>query len=259
MGDWRYSSTHSLDGGEVALPPGERHPGTRWLGGWVGPACPYRVLTFSCCTASFSMVLLRGVSDHLPSNTVSQTHNTPPPRPPNSTCLSVLRRPSALQRCSACVRAYFLSIRTCTPVRRQAAISRPWVRSRSSAYCLVTLHSVHDRTTNERWAVGESEIPGKKTCSSATFSISNPTWPDLGSNPGRRGGKQATNCLSCGGAIGKFWVRCLDRAVSAVETYSGSPAFETLPSWMSLLWFSQIPPRTEAYNGLRPLVRLSSS
>jgi hypothetical protein len=47
LGEWRYSSTHSLtsavDGGEwSALCPGrftpkERPPGTHWLGGWVGP------------------------------------------------------------------------------------------------------------------------------------------------------------------------------------------------------------------------------
>jgi hypothetical protein len=47
LGDFRYSSTHSLtlalDGGEwsasrpPALPPRERTPGTHWIGGWVGP------------------------------------------------------------------------------------------------------------------------------------------------------------------------------------------------------------------------------
>jgi hypothetical protein len=36
----------------------------------------------------------------------------------------------------------------------------------------------------------------EKTCSSAILSTTNPTWPDLGSNTGRRGGKPATNCLS---------------------------------------------------------------
>jgi hypothetical protein len=45
MGEWRYSSTHSLtalDGGEwSASRPGhftskERVPGTHWIGGWVG-------------------------------------------------------------------------------------------------------------------------------------------------------------------------------------------------------------------------------
>jgi hypothetical protein len=40
----------------------------------------------------------------------------------------------------------------------------------------------------------------EKTCSSATFSTTNPTWPDPGSNPGRRVGKPATNRLSYGTA-----------------------------------------------------------
>jgi hypothetical protein len=37
-----------------------------------------------------------------------------------------------------------------------------------------------------------------KTCPSATLSTTNPTWPDQGSNSGRRGGKPATNRLSYG-------------------------------------------------------------
>jgi hypothetical protein len=47
LGEWRYSSTHSLtsalDGGEwLALrlgrfTPRERAPRTHWIGGWVGP------------------------------------------------------------------------------------------------------------------------------------------------------------------------------------------------------------------------------
>jgi hypothetical protein len=46
MGEWRYSSTHSLtsalDGGEWSASrpgrfiPKERAPGTNWIGGWVG-------------------------------------------------------------------------------------------------------------------------------------------------------------------------------------------------------------------------------
>jgi hypothetical protein len=43
----------------------------------------------------------------------------------------------------------------------------------------------------------------EKTCPSATLSTTNPTWSDLGSNPGRRGGKPATNCLSFGTSV--FW------------------------------------------------------
>jgi hypothetical protein len=47
LGEWRYSSTHSLsaalDGGEWSasspghFTPRERDPGTYWVGGWVGP------------------------------------------------------------------------------------------------------------------------------------------------------------------------------------------------------------------------------
>jgi hypothetical protein len=49
----------------------------------------------------------------------------------------------------------------------------------------------------------ECEIVGKpkyseKTCPSATLSTTNPTWPEPGSNPGRRGGKPANNRLSYG-------------------------------------------------------------
>jgi hypothetical protein len=40
----------------------------------------------------------------------------------------------------------------------------------------------------------------EKTCSSATLSTTNPTWPDPGSNSGSRGGKPATNRLSYGAA-----------------------------------------------------------
>jgi hypothetical protein len=51
---------------------------------------------------------------------------------------------------------------------------------------------------NENWQ-GKPKY-SEKTCPSATLSTTNPTWPDLGSNPGRRGGKLATNRLSYGAA-----------------------------------------------------------
>jgi hypothetical protein len=41
----------------------------------------------------------------------------------------------------------------------------------------------------------------EKTCPSATLSTTNPTWPDLGSNPGRPGGKPPTKRLSYDTAI----------------------------------------------------------
>jgi hypothetical protein len=57
---------------------------------------------------------------------------------------------------------------------------------------------------NEDWQ-GKPKY-SKKTCPSATFSTTNPTWPDPGSKPDRRGGKPATNRLSYGAA---FSVRSL--------------------------------------------------
>jgi hypothetical protein len=47
-------------------------------------------------------------------------------------------------------------------------------------------------------AIGGMQIG--KTCPSVTLSTTNPTWPDPGSNPDRRGGKSATNCLIYGRA-----------------------------------------------------------
>jgi hypothetical protein len=48
----------------------------------------------------------------------------------------------------------------------------------------------------------------EKTCPSATLSVTYPTWPDLGSNPGCCGGKPATNHLSYGAALS--WMRIAD-------------------------------------------------
>jgi hypothetical protein len=45
----------------------------------------------------------------------------------------------------------------------------------------------------------------EKTCPSATLSTTNSTWPDLWSNPGRRGGKSATNRLSYGTPFVHSW------------------------------------------------------
>jgi hypothetical protein len=47
---------------------------------------------------------------------------------------------------------------------------------------------------------GESRSTRRKTCLSATLSITNPTWTDLGSNPDLRGGRPAANRLSHGTA-----------------------------------------------------------
>jgi hypothetical protein len=45
---------------------------------------------------------------------------------------------------------------------------------------------------------GENRSTRGKTCPSATFSTTNPTWTDKGSNPGLHGGRPAANCLSHG-------------------------------------------------------------
>jgi hypothetical protein len=61
---------------------------------------------------------------------------------------------------------------------------------------------------NENWQ-GEPKY-SEKTCPIATLSTTNPTWPDPGSNPCRRGGKPATNRLSYDTALQKGlvkWVR----------------------------------------------------
>jgi hypothetical protein len=55
------------------------------------------------------------------------------------------------------------------------------------------------------WRIWWNEWQGKpkyleKTCPDATLSTTNPTWPDPGLNPGRRGGKPATNRFSYGAA-----------------------------------------------------------
>jgi hypothetical protein len=57
---------------------------------------------------------------------------------------------------------------------------------------------------NEDWQ-GKPKY-SKKTCPSATLSTTNPTWADPGSNPGRRGGKPATNCLSYGAASPAYYI-----------------------------------------------------
>jgi hypothetical protein len=46
------------------------------------------------------------------------------------------------------------------------------------------------------WEVAGKPKYSEKTFYSATLSITNPTWPDLGSNLGHRTGKPATNHLS---------------------------------------------------------------
>jgi hypothetical protein len=51
---------------------------------------------------------------------------------------------------------------------------------------------------------GENRSTRRKTCPSATLSTTNPTWTDLGSEPGLRGGRQAANRLSHGTGLGNW-------------------------------------------------------
>jgi hypothetical protein len=72
-------------------------------------------------------------------------------------------------------------------------------------------------------------VYSEKTCPSATLSTTNPTWPDLGSNPGRRGGKPAPNHLS-------------------YDTVTGI----TL-NWMSGMEALQLVPRSRKRGSIHPL------
>jgi hypothetical protein len=49
--------------------------------------------------------------------------------------------------------------------------------------------------------VGETEVHGENMTQHHFCPSQNPTWPDPGLNPGRRGGKPATNGLSHGAAL----------------------------------------------------------
>jgi hypothetical protein len=81
--------------------------------------------------------------------------------------------------------------------------SPSWVHSAPRPFTvLLCLPRVIVRMENfsVEWRLaGETEVLGE-TCPSATLSTTNPTWPDPGSNPGRRGGKPGTNRLSYGAA-----------------------------------------------------------
>jgi hypothetical protein len=52
--------------------------------------------------------------------------------------------------------------------------------------------------------VGETEVLGENLPQRQFCPSQNPTWPDPGLNPGRRGGKPATNLLSYGAALSDY-------------------------------------------------------
>jgi hypothetical protein len=58
---------------------------------------------------------------------------------------------------------------------------------------------------NENWQ--GNPMYSENTCPNATLSTTNPTWPDLGSNPGHRCRKPATNRLSYGTALHSIYTR----------------------------------------------------
>jgi hypothetical protein len=78
-------------------------------------------------------------------------------------------------------------------------------------YQLLNVHNVCGiRITYEYGALvewywqGNTKVPGKKTCPSATLSTTDPAYTGLGSNPDLRGVRPATNRL-CHGPILKDW------------------------------------------------------
>jgi hypothetical protein len=62
----------------------------------------------------------------------------------------------------------------------------------------------------------------EKTCPSVSLFTTNPTWPNLASNPGSRGGKPATNRLSYGTAKfwGSIWIRALQLPSKSFASHS---------------------------------------
>jgi hypothetical protein len=81
---------------------------------------------------------------------------------------------------------------------------------------------------NEDWQGKPKYL--EKTRPSATLSTTNPTWPDLGSNPGSCGGKPATNRLIYGVAyiLSNHLVFSLLRPVTDI-TYWIIPPFHVVP------------------------------
>jgi hypothetical protein len=61
---------------------------------------------------------------------------------------------------------------------------------------------------------GENLSTWRKACPSATFSTTNPTWTDPGSNPGLRGETAATNRLSHGTAYLDIYIEFNENSTS---------------------------------------------
>jgi hypothetical protein len=69
---------------------------------------------------------------------------------------------------------------------------------------------------------GETEVLGENLPQRHFFPSQNPTWPEPGLNPGRRGGKPAINSLSCGAAIFTFNMASLNLRKSLVPWHRSS-------------------------------------
>jgi hypothetical protein len=70
-------------------------------------------------------------------------------------------------------------------------------------------------------------------CRSATLSTTNPTWPDLGSNSGRRSGKPATNRLSYGTACLPTY---LNGCIRGMPTRAPAPLWCSPPAVLHFQW-----------------------
>jgi hypothetical protein len=80
---------------------------------------------------------------------------------------------------------------------------------------------------------GETEVLGENLPQRHFCPSQNPTWPDPGLNPGRRGGKPATNRLSYGAAIVLLIVTVLNKTYIDVtkQLIAIHPIKGFVPSW----------------------------
>jgi hypothetical protein len=72
---------------------------------------------------------------------------------------------------------------------------------------------------------GETEVLGENLPHRHFCPSQNPTWPDPGLNPGRRGGKPATNRLSYGAALKPTKLCPIDRASPYLRRYKQDGVF----------------------------------
>jgi hypothetical protein len=77
----------------------------------------------------------------------------------------------------------------------------------------------------------------EKIYRSATLSTTIPTWPDLGSNKGRRGGKPATNRLRYGTAFSSLLVQIFPSVLLFSNTLSCKHSGPYISSWWTLSTF----------------------